>query len=182
MEAKADKDSVRVGFEIGRAELLQQMAQLALDRMFRKYSGGSYDEEPYDYVDDSELGKLLRDEVRKTIRARVEERVQAITDERIGAELDQLLAEGWTKTDNYGRPTGSKFTLRDHALSLLTTTDSYNRESYVDRSCREHVQEALSKTLKPEIDALKAKAKDALNSGFEAAIRVALAQGAGLKI
>ncbi len=180
VEAKADKDSVKVGFEIGREELVRQMAELALNQMFTKRYPGSFEEGPgYDYVDISKLQEKVESVVLETVQERVQALVEEVTIERVRAEMEKIFVEGWSKTDTYGNQIG-KVTLRDFALGMLTKVDSYNRKSIMEVQADKLVDEALTKALKPEIDALKAKAKAALNSGFEKAIREALAKGVGL--
>lgn len=63
------------------------------------------------------LAEWAQDAIRKQLSNRIETAVEnamlELGRERIGQEVERVLAEGWTETDNYGSPKGPKKSIKD---------------------------------------------------------------------
>jgi hypothetical protein len=85
----------------------------------------------------------------------LEERLRQLTDARLAAALDKALAEGWVKTDGYGRAKNENpTTLKTIVLEYLTKGDY---QSPLDRIFREVVDKALTGELFKLLEEAKAK-------------------------
>jgi hypothetical protein len=120
--------------------------------------------------------------VKEAVGAAVATAVDRISRERITKEVERVMAEGWSTTNNYGESTGVRMSIKDRIGKILNGRDSYSgRDSYIDETVKRQVQEALNKDLKGDIGAARDKFKAEVDAVLTATIREALAKNLGLK-
>lgn len=129
--------------------------------------------------------KKFEDKLEKAIDtqldAAVDAAVKRVVEGRIDAMAEKVLEEGWTKTDEYGRPTGQKVTFAERVHGILCERGTYERNGRIDRLVTELAERALNKEMKPEIDAAKLKVQELLNGTLSAKLLQAMKEGVGLK-
>lgn len=141
---------------------------------------------------------VVTDYIKSAIERRVEDAIQHAVDdavsvavaglvdeigrERISKAIEQVLAEGWQKTNDYGENTGAKIGLKERIGKILGERDRYGSNgTYIDELVKRQVQEALNKDLKADIQAARDKFKAEVDAVLTATIREALAKNLGLK-
>ena len=98
----------------------------------------------------------LRAAIEAKVTAEVERVCVAVCQERVQQELERVLAEGWTETDNYGSPKGTKKTLRDRIGDLLNYKDQYNSQRrWLDELVSNSVKASLGKDFLAEVEIAK---------------------------
>jgi len=137
-----------------------------------------------DYVRAAIQGSVEK-AVEHAVADSVEKAVTALVDrigrERVNKEVERVMAEGWTTTNEYGEARGTA-TVKDRISKILNAKDSYsNRGSYIDETVKRQVEETLNKTLKADIDAARNKFKAEVDAVLTATIREALAKNLGLR-
>jgi hypothetical protein len=131
---------------------------------------------------DSQVAKAIDSAVEDAVGEAVSALVEKIGRERIGKEIERVMAEGWSKTNQYGESTGVKLSIRDRIAMILNSRDSYSgRDSYIDETVKRQVHETLNKDLKTDIQAARNKFKAEVDAVLTATIREALAKNLGLK-
>lgn len=138
-----------------------------------------------DYVQSAierQVEAAIEHQVADAVREAVTGIVDGIGRERISKAVDQVLAEGWQKTNDYGERVGASITLKDRIGEILRAHDRYSgRGSYIDERVKERVDNALNKDLKADIEAARNKFKTEVDAVLTATIREALAKNLGLK-
>lgn len=93
-------------------------------------------------------------------------RVEKILDERLDKVVDQVLTEGWPRTDNYGTVLG-RMTLKDWVTGKLKSDNQYGNNP-VNRALEDGLKRALDGELKEELAAVRAKFKGLLKGELAA--------------
>jgi len=107
--------------------------------------------------------------IRDSSNAIIEQRVREMLDTHIETQiLNMLTTKGFQPTDSYGKPKGEPLTLEDLAIQaasdfLNTKVDDYGRpdkhnKSRMQRYIHEYAIAGLDKSIKSEIDKIKADA------------------------
>lgn len=110
------------------------------------------------------LDRRVQEAIRGAIKARLEDVVEGLTKERVASEIDAILAEGWTLTNQYGEPTGRKMTLRDRVRGYFDSkADSYDRQTRVEK----WIHEGVTQSLKAALDAEVKEARERLRKSFD---------------
>lgn len=130
--------------------------------------------------------RCVQGAVDSAVNDAVSEAVQAQVDkigrDRISKAIEQVLSDGWQKTNDYGENTGAKIGLKERIGKILTDRDRYSGNGvYIDELIKRQVQEALNKDLKADIQAARDRFKAEVDAVLTATIRDALAKNLGLK-
>jgi len=99
----------------------------------------------------------------------------------VEAEVRQVIEEGWQKTDDYGTPKGETLTLKHRVSEILNArTDSYQRETRIEKMAREAIEKALDKVFKDEIEKARVAFRAQIDGVLQAKLRESLATSLGL--
>jgi hypothetical protein len=112
------------------------------------------------------------------IAARVDDRVDEILEETIRPTVERCVADGWTMTDQWGRPQKT-LSLQDRVTAWLDEKyDSYRSGTRLQKIVEDKVNEALSKELAAELtrarDAFRAQVDGVLQAKLGESLRAAL--------
>jgi hypothetical protein len=133
--------------DVTEARLVEQMAETLLAEH------DQYDEDGEPVADRwsrKKIGQQLRSYLDRKIaemhETMVREHFDTVVKQRIEAAVDEVLQQGWTKTNEYGSAVGPKMMLRDRISEVLQSRDRYNSRNYIE----EHVKAAADKLLAQE--------------------------------
>jgi uncharacterized protein (DUF2267 family) len=134
------------------------------------------------------LSREWRDQIEsattKRIEALIRERLDALTTEAVAKRLDEeiarMFAEGWPKTDPYGKVVGH-WTIHDRIEETLKSRNEYDRESKFDKLVNARLAEAINKEFKPQIDAAAANLRKTLDATLNERFQKAMRESLGLK-
>lgn len=121
--------------------------------------------------------------LRKVVAAEVQRIVSGELEARVRGEVEDVLRNGWKKTDDWGRELKS-VTIRDMAIDYVNGKDgSYDRDMRLSKIMKETLEQAIRGELGKEIAAAKEAFKQMLDESLRAklaeALRVALGLGTG---
>lgn len=163
---------MKLEFEIGditREALIDAMAErLLLQVVYDEETGGSY-------RDHSELGRKMGRALERRIDELATERVRECFEEvikaRIAATVDEVLAEGWQRTDRYGnRQDAERLDLKARISEMLAEKkhDGFGRQpiSLAEEVVQKTVEGVLTRELQNEIE----KARTALRAQLDAVV------------
>lgn len=169
-ERKAPEELVELRASFTKEQLLDIVAERALERMF-----GRYGDEGLGH----EIRKHVHAMVEKAAKAEIEKRVS----ETIGAAAAQVLADGFQPTDSYGQPKGVHKSVAAFVLEYLQgKSDNYGRGKVrIYEAADELVKEYLAKHIAPELEKLKKRCVEALDTSVSGKIREAVIAGLGLR-
>lgn len=166
--------------DINRDEVIEAMARQLL---------GEWHEEtdpetgPTRYWRSTKLGEVMKkyldDKIDGLANVLVREKFDEAIGMRIANAVDEVLAEGWTKTDEYGSARGPKVTLKDRIGEYLGQRDRYSsNQNVIEKAIKEALDKTLSGSFKTEIDAavksLRAQLEAAVSDKFTSAIKAAM--------
>jgi hypothetical protein len=167
--------------DINRDEVIEAMARQLLTEWHEEV-----DEEtgPTRYRRETKLGAAMKQFLEKKIdglaETLVRERFDEVVGMRIANAVDDLLTEGWSKTDEYGSVRGPRVSLKDRIGEHLSQKDRYSSPSLnvIDKAVKDAVDKTLSGSFKTEIDAavksLRAQLDAAVSDKFVNAIKAAM--------
>jgi AcrR family transcriptional regulator len=167
--------------DINRDEVIEAMARQLLTEWHEEL-----DEEtgPTRYRRETKLGAAMKQFLEKKIdglaETLVRERFDTVIAVRISAAVDEVLAEGWVKTDEYGGARGPKVDLKARISEFLSQKDRYSSPNLnvIDKAVKDAVDKTLSGSFKTEIDAavksLRAQLDAAVSDKFVNAIKAAM--------
>lgn len=167
--------------DINRDEVIEAMARQLLGEWHEEH-----DEEtgPGLCYRETRLGAAMKQYLDKKIEGLAETLVREKFDEtvsaRIATAVDDVLREGWQRTDEYGMPNGQKLDLKARIGSFLNERDRYRSPNAprIDEMVKSAVEKTLSFEFKKEIDAavksLRAQLDAAINGKFTEAIKAAM--------
>lgn len=170
-ERKAPEELVELRASFTKTQLLDIVAERAMERLFGRYGSG----------------EGLEREVRKHVHAMIETAAQAEIEKRvsesIGEATAKILADGFQQTDSYGQPKGVHKSVAAFVLEYLQAkSDSYGRgKERIYETADTLVQEYLQKNIAPELEKLKKRCVEALDTSVSTKIREAVISGLGLK-
>lgn len=170
-ERNAPQDLVELRASFTRAQLLDTVAERAMERLFGRYG--------------SEVG--LEREVRKHVHAMIEAAARAEIEKRvsesIGEATAKILAEGFQPTDSYGQPKGVHKSVAAFVLEYLQAKpDNYgNSKARIYETADKLVTGYLEKHIAPELEKLRRRCVEALDTSVSGKIREAVIAGLGLK-
>lgn len=151
---------------------------------------GDYDEDG-ELIDNGkhqpnkQIDRVIRETVIAKVRKSLDEAIGSVTGEYIRAAVADVMAEGWSKTDNYGCQVGPKLTLKDRISETLTKLqgDSYssNRKNLIDAVIENAVSNAFKTDFAKTIEDAKVKFKAALDGTIAAKLQEALKSSLGLR-
>lgn len=154
--------------DIAREHLVDAMAEKLLTQYVRdEDTGGAY-------RDHSPLARQMKEALEQRIDELAAEQVRDCFDEiikaRIVAAVDEVLAEGWRRTDEYGNPRGDKLDLKGRISEHLTKHQSggYGREArtFVDELVHKTVESVFTRELQGELE----KARKSLRAQLDAVV------------
>ena len=112
------------------------------------------------------------------IARRVQELAGDLISSQVEKTLEDILANGFPVTDNYGNEKSRK-TIKQFALEYLDRKEGYDRNTKLEQLTKAFVDNALA-DLEPEVKALKAKVKAAYGASADARIKKAIEEAIGL--
>ncbi len=166
--------------DIDRDEVIDAMARQLLNEWHEETDPETG---PTRYRRETKLGASMRQYLDQKIDGLadtlVREKFDQVVGERIVAAVDEVLREGWTKTDEYGSARGPKVTLKDRISEFLSQRDRYSsNQNVIDKAIKESLDKTLSGDFKKEIDAatksLRAQLDAAVSDKFVSAIKAAM--------
>lgn len=171
-ERKDPDELVELKASFTKGQLLDLVAERAIERMFGRYGNES-----------------LEHDLRKHVHALVEQAARDIltarVNEHVGQAVEKILVDGFQTTNEYGEPKGQKKTVTAFVLEYLTKQgDTYSNHRGKERwhaTADELVNTYLTKELAPHLEKLKKRCVEALDSSVAGKIREAVIQGLGLK-
>lgn len=129
-----------------------------------------------------EVREALDQKTLQIVRDEVKRLVDGLTEERLRKDIDTYLEEGWQGTDTYGNPTGKVFTLRDRIRGVFDTrTDSYDRQTRVEKWVKDAVDYQLGKALAEELAAARTRLRAAFDEVLQAKFSTTIREALGLK-
>lgn len=130
-------------------------------------------------VIDEEMMTVLR----RRVREMVEARIAAIADEQIGRIVEEMLAVGWTTTDEWGTKK-SQATVSSLVRERLTKarTSEYGRESVtvVDHLVAKQVEETLRGEFKDVVTEIRTKFESQVDAVVQAKLVETLRKALGV--
>lgn len=173
--------------DISREEVCDAIARQLLTTMVKDYdpeSGGEHE-----YVRRSDfaemLGKHIEQKVEKLAEKAVREHFDATIKARIEATVDEVLATGWVKTDNYGNANGARVDLKGRISEIITKKESagYNRESWTlsEKLVRDKVEEILRGDLNKVSQEAQASLRKQLDTAVTTKVAETIKQALGLR-
>lgn len=163
--------------DISREEVCDAIARQLLTTMVKEYDPESGEYEYHRRSDFAEiLGKHIEQKIEALADKAVREQFDATIKERISKTVDQVLADGWVKTDNYGNANGERLDLKGRINEILTKKESagYNRESWTlsEKLVREKVEEVL----RGDLNKASQEAQAALRKQLDTAVTTKVAE------
>jgi hypothetical protein len=137
-----------------------------------------------------DLGEIVRERVKESVDEHLQKLVESevagvateVVRDKIQVAAAEVFATGWTKTDEYGRPSEIKKTVRDMILEHLTARDTYSsRGTWMEKMLNEHLASTIRVSVQPEIDAAKKMFKEMLDGSIRDKLSTALREAMGLK-
>lgn len=172
--------------DIERGEVIEAMARQILTVMVKEHDPEYGANE---YPDRSELAKLLAKGVGQKIERlaaeAVREHFDATIKARIESTVDEVLAEGWRKTDSYGNATGDRVDLKGRINEVITTKvrDGYSGPQYTlsEKLVADSVKEVMTSGLKHELEAARKSLRDQLDTAVTAKVAATIKEALGLR-
>lgn len=127
------------------------------------------------------VGESLASTVKKAVEVALKQRIEAVADGVIRASIEQTLAEGWSKTNQWGEKIGERATLsstvRERLEAMAKDGDEYNRRtpSLLNQIVNEKAAEAVKQGLQPLIDEAKKQLQTQLDLSMGKALRLTIA-------
>lgn len=155
------------------AQLLDIIAERAIERLFGRYG-------------DSSMERDIRKHVHALVEQAAKAEIEKVVSASIGEATAKILAEGFQQTDSYGQPRGVHKSVGAFVLEYLQGKGEEHGYAYRDRM-RVHaaadklVSEYLQKHIEPELEKLKKRCVEALDSTVSGKIREAVIAGLGLR-
>lgn len=118
------------------------------------------------------LEKRITEEVKSAVQRIVSGYVERAAEERATAAVDEVLAAGWQKTDEYGSPRGLPMSLKDRVTEHLFTAQRWDRTTAVDKI----LNELLDKALREDVGQALAKAKEQITAEVDKVIAAKLGE------
>lgn len=143
-----------------------RLSEAVVDQMVERFS------ERFEKMAEAMLAKRLEKLIGEISKARVEK------------ELETVLAEGWQKTDQWGKPAGEPTTIKALILDWLRATDRYSSNGpRLEVILKEMVTHTLSAKgeLGPEIAAAKAKFRQMVDESVMASWLAHVKSALGVK-
>ena len=127
------------------------------------------------------LDKRVQDAIDAKVEEVVGAALETIATDRIKEELEKVLKDGWTPTNEYGKATGPAKTLKDRIGELLQYHERYgSRERWLDACVTKAVQEHLGGAFGEEIAAARASFKKQVDDLLSGKIASGLREAFGL--
>lgn len=169
--------------DITREDLVAAMA----DKLLTSYV---HEEETNStYPTHSPLAEQMRKLIDEKISAVAEDYVRNALDEaikaRIAAAVDDVIAEGWQMTNEYGEARGPKVDLKSRVTDLMlkATRDPYRSEpamNAIDRQVKAVVETYVAKELTGELDKARKQLREQLDAVVSARFTDTLKKALGL--
>jgi hypothetical protein len=168
-ERKEPEKLVELKASFTESQLLEIVAERAIERLFGRYGNESME---------SQLKKHIHALVEQSARDILSARVDA----HIGAAVEEILAEGFQKTNEYGEPKGQRVKVSSFVLTYLEgSQSSYDRGPRWHKVADALVQTYMTKEIQPLLEKLKKRVVDALDTSVAGQIREVVLKGLGLK-
>lgn len=170
-EREAPEELVELRASFTKAQLLDTVAERALERILGRFGDGEG------------LEREVRKHVHAMIEAAAKEAIEKRVSEAIGEATAKILADGFQQTDSYGQPKGVHKTVGAFVLEYLQGgSDSYGRgKARIYEMADKLVQDYLQKHVAPELEKLKKRCAEALDVSVTGKIREAVIAGLGLR-
>lgn len=169
-ERKNPEELVELRASFTKDQLLDIVAERALERLFGHYG-------------DEGLGREIRKHVHAMVEASAKDEIEKRVSETIGAVTSEILLTGFQPTDSYGQPTGVHKSVAAFVLEYLQgKSDNYGRgKERIYEAADKLVQDYLQKHIAPELEKLKKRCVEALDTSVSGKIREAVIAGLGLR-
>lgn len=130
-----------------------------------------------------EIQDRLDDAVRGAIKGALDEQLLALTIEKLRPLIDEIVAEGWQKTNDYGDPVGPRVGLKERISEQLQKTDSWgSREPWVTKFVREAIEKELHGELGQELKKAKETIRSTVTGLVQQKLNETLAEALGLRL
>ena len=170
--------------DINRNEVIEAMASQLLTEW---HDEDDPETGPTRYRRESNIGRdlkrFLEQKIAGLAETLVREQFDAIIHERIAKTVDQVLAEGWMRTDEYGNAVGDqRLDLKARISKLISDKQSegYGGPKYTlsEKLVKEAVEKTLTRELNDEIakarTSLRAQLDTIVNGKFAEAVKAAM--------
>ena len=128
----------------------------------------------------AQVTKLFEAKVAESVESAVNDLVNQIAREHIEQAVRDVLAEGWTLTNEYGEGRG-KASLKDRISTMLNNHDRYSgRGTFAATIVKEETEKALRGELKDEIEKAKAQLRAEVDGVTRAKLNEALRSALGV--
>lgn len=136
----------------------------------------------YDRYDDRDS---LREHIKMLMRDRVaqiiQEYTQAITEQAVADATQDLIQNGWTKTDNYGREVGDRVTIKGLVIDYLTKPKDSYHPARAFKMADDLIEKHYKEDLKELVEQCKQRLRNLLNTKLDDALRSALLSSLGIR-
>lgn len=166
--------------DINRDEVIEAMARQLLVEWHEE---NDPETGPTTYLRETKLGDAMKRYLDQKIgdfaESLVREKFDEVIADRIASAVDDVLAEGWTKTDEYGSARGPKVDLKARIGSYLSEQDRYSsNQNVIDKAIKAALDKTLAGDFKKEIESavksLRSQLEAAVSSKFTDAIKTAM--------
>lgn len=169
-ERKAPEELVELRASFTKDQLLDIVAERALERLFGRYG-------------DEGLEREIRKRVHALVEAAAKDEIEKRVSETIGAVTTEILLSGFQQTDSYGQPKGVHKSVAAFVLEYLQAkpNDYGDSKARIYATADKLVKEYLDKHIAPELEKLKKRCVEALDTSVSGKIREAVIAGLGLR-
>ena len=140
-----------------------RFAEVVADRLFHKLHEG------------------VEEKVSERIDCAVQAAITGVGEAIIREAITSAIADGWSKTNQYGEPTGQSITLKQRISDMLESRSYCDRERHIDKVVKDEVEKVLRGELGAEITEVRKKARAMLDGALNEKLAAALREGLGLK-
>ena len=184
---------MKIEIEIKTDDIVDQVARHMMGYVVQENGDVSYDlEEDYDPGTTAPkwkgktVAELVKNIVAERTRRAVDAAVTEVTHARIREAVDQMLAEGWTKTNEWGETKGPRMDLKARIAEVLKESvesrHSYNHKGpRIDMIIKDAVKDAFDKEFAKEIEDAKSKLRTQVDAIVQAKLGEGLKTALGLK-
>lgn len=170
--------------DISRDEIIEAMARQLIGQFADAHD---YETGPYTEYRETKLGAAMKQYLDKRIEVLAEtlvrEKFDQVIADRIAKAVDQVLEEGWVKTDEYGSARGPKVDLKARISDYLNEKDRYTSPNLrrIEQQVKSAVDATLASEFKKEVDSAVKSLRTQLNAAVSDKFVSAIKQAMGVK-
>lgn len=134
---------------------------------------------------ETEIETLFNAKLAEVVEERVLAMVDKVAEGTVRPLVDEAIAEGWQKTNEYGEPRGPKQTLKERIAAMLTENVSRgygsDAQTRAEKIASGIVEDVFRKEFANEIEAAKKKARGLFESKVQERLGEAIKQAFGVR-